>query len=40
MSRSIALGMLKQGQTGAQILEILDAIVTDLNNNQEEEIQF
>jgi hypothetical protein len=40
MSRSIALGMLRQGNTGTEILKILDAIVTDLNNNQEEEIQF
>jgi hypothetical protein len=40
MSRSVLLGMLRQGNTGSEILEILNAIVTDLNNNQEEEIQF
>jgi hypothetical protein len=26
MSKSVALGMLRQGQTGAQILEILNVI--------------
>ena len=40
MTRSIALGMLRQGNTGTEILEILDAIVTDMDNTQEEEIQF
>ena len=30
MSKSVALGMLRQGQTGGQILEILNAIVNDI----------
>ena len=30
MSRSIALGMLRQGNTGNEILQILDVIVEDI----------
>ena len=30
MSRSIALGMLRQGNTGDEILQILDVIVEDI----------
>ena len=30
MSRSIALGMLRQGNTGNEILQILDVIVADI----------
>ena len=30
MTRSLLLGQLRQGQTGAQLLAILDSIVTDV----------
>ena len=30
MTRSIALGMLRQGNTGNEILQILDVIVEDI----------
>ena len=30
MTRSIALGMLRQGNTGDEILQILDVIVEDI----------
>ena len=30
MSKSVALGMLRQGQTGAQILEILNALTAEI----------
>ena len=40
MSREVLLGMLSQGNTGAEILAILDAISEDVNNTQEAEIQF
>jgi len=30
MTRSIALGMLRQGNTGNEILQILDVIVNDI----------
>ena len=40
MSREVLLGMLSQGNTGDEILAILDAISEDVNNTQEEEIQF
>ena len=30
MSRSLALGMLRQGNTGNEILQILDVIVADI----------
>ena len=40
MSREVLLGMLSQGNTGNEILAILDAISEDVNNKQEEEIQF
>ena len=36
MSKSVALGMLRQGQTGAQILEILNALTTEI---EQENIQ-
>jgi len=32
MTRSIALGMLKQGNTGSEILQILDIIEADVIN--------
>ena len=34
MSKSIALGMLRQGNTGSEILEILDVIVEDIQSEQ------
>jgi len=34
MSKSVALGMLRQGQTGAQILEILNVIAEDIQSEQ------
>ena len=40
MSREVLLGMLSQGNTGDEILAILDAISEDVNNTQEAEIQF
>ena len=30
MTRSIALGMLRQGNTGSEIMQILDVIVNDI----------
>jgi len=36
MSKSIALGMLRQGQTGAQILEILNVLTAEI---EQENIQ-
>ena len=30
MNRSMALGMLRQGNTGSEILQILDVIVADI----------
>ena len=34
MSRSIALGMLRQGNTGDEILQILDVIVADIESEK------
>ena len=34
MSRSIALGMLRQGNTGDEILQILDVIVEDIESEK------
>ena len=34
MSKSIALGMLRQGNTGSEILEILNAIAEDIQSEQ------
>ena len=34
MSRSIALGMLSQGNTGDEILQILDVIVEDIESEK------
>jgi len=34
MSRSTALGMLKVGNTGEEILQILDVIVADYESDQ------
>jgi hypothetical protein len=31
MTREIALGLLSQGNTGAELLQILDVIVADVN---------
>ena len=36
MSKSVALGMLRQGQTGAQILEILNVLTAEI---EQENIQ-
>ena len=33
MSKSVALGMLRQGQTGSQILEILN-VIEQMNSEQ------
>ena len=37
MSQSVAIGMLRQGNTGNQILRILDAIVSDIEQDNIEE---
>jgi hypothetical protein len=37
MSKSIALSMLRQGNTGSEILSILDAIVGDTVSNSDSE---
>ena len=34
MSRSIALGMLRQGNTGDEILQILDVIMEDIESEK------
>ena len=34
MTRSIALGMLRQGNTGSEILQILNVIVEDIQSEQ------
>ena len=34
MSREIALGMLRQGNTGSDILQILDVIVADIESEK------
>ena len=34
MTRSIALGMLRQGNTGSEILQILDVIAEDIQSEQ------
>jgi len=34
MSKSIALGMLRQGNTGSEILEILNVIAEDIQSEQ------
>lgn len=34
MTRSIALGMLRQGNTGSEILQILDTIIEDIQSEQ------
>ena len=34
MTRSTALGMLKVGNTGEEILQILDVIVADIESDQ------
>jgi len=40
MPVSVAISLLAQGNTGAEILEILDAISEDVNNTQAEVIEF
>jgi len=37
MSQSVAIGMLRQGNTGEQILQILDAIVSGIEPDNIEE---
>jgi len=37
MSQSVAIGMLRQGNTGEQILQILDAIVSGIEQDNIEE---
>ena len=34
MSKSIALGMLRQGNTGSEILQILNVIAEDIQSEQ------
>ena len=34
MSREIMISLLRKGQTGAQILEILDSLVADSDNTE------
>ena len=34
MTRSLALGMLRQGNTGSEILEILNVIAEDIQSEQ------
>ena len=34
MSREVALGLLRQGNTGDEILQILDVIVADIESEQ------
>lgn len=36
MSREIALGFLRSGKNGHEILQILESIVADLNNEETE----
>lgn len=42
MSRELALSLLRQGNTGDQILQILDTIATPADDNEptDQEIQF
>ncbi len=39
MSREIVLGMMRQGNTGSEILQILDVIVADFNQQSEDSNQ-
>ena len=34
MSKSIALSLLAQGSTGSEILQILDALMSDIESNE------
>tara|TARA_Y100000004_G_scaffold42260_1_gene46216 strand:- start:1188 stop:1322 length:135 start_codon:yes stop_codon:yes gene_type:complete len=34
MSREVALGLLRQGNTGSEILSILDVIVSDIESEK------
>jgi hypothetical protein len=34
MSREVALGLLRQGNTGSEILSILDVIVSDIESEE------
>jgi len=38
MTRSLLLGQLRQGQTGTQLLSILDAIVSDVEQTNINEV--
>jgi len=39
-SRDLMVGMLRKGQTGDQLIQILDVIVTGLNDSiQEDEVE-
>jgi hypothetical protein len=38
MTRTLALGMLRQGQNGEQILSILETLVSELNEEKSENL--
>jgi hypothetical protein len=40
MSRSVLLSLLAQGNTGNEILQILDGLVDDAADDNSEEVQF